>query len=73
MLLENRDIHDPDFNSGFTIKTYSSQKAVTEEGWAHTEIVLKPNSYDPSFSDIIINEENSEGMKVIGEFIEVLT
>ena len=73
MLLENRDIHDPDFNSGFTIKTYSSQKVVTEEGWKHTEIVLKPNSFDPSFSDLIINEENSEGMKVIGEFIEVLT
>ncbi|MDQ7917195.1 DUF3427 domain-containing protein [Mesonia sp. MT50] len=72
VLVENRDIHDPDFNSGFTVKTYSSQKSVTEEGWGHKEIVLKPNSYDNSFKDIVIDNESAEGMKVIGEFITVL-
>lgn len=72
VLVENRDIHDPDFNSAFTVKTYSSQKSITEEGWEHTEIVLKPNSYDETFEDIIVNENSGEGMKVIGEFITVL-
>lgn len=72
VLVENRDIHDPDFNSGFTVKTYSSQKSITEEGWEHTEIVLKPNSYDDSFEDIIIDKESGEGMKVVGEFISIL-
>jgi superfamily II DNA or RNA helicase len=71
-LIENQDIQDPDFNSAFTVKTYTSQKVVTEEGWGHTEIVLKPNSYDASFKDIVINEDNAEGMNVIGEFISVL-
>jgi hypothetical protein len=71
-LIENQDIQDPDFNSAFTVKTYASQKVVTEEGWGHTEIVLKPNSYDASFNDIVINERNVEGMNVIGEFISVL-
>ncbi|MCO5259765.1 MAG: DUF3427 domain-containing protein [Crocinitomicaceae bacterium] len=72
VLVENRDIHDPDFNSAFTVKTYSSQKNINEEGWQHTEIVLKPNSYDESYQDIIIDEEGGEGMRVIGEFVCVL-
>ncbi|SHJ90253.1 PLD-like domain-containing protein [Arenibacter nanhaiticus] len=72
VLVENRDIHDPEFNSAFTVKTYSSQKSITEEGWEHTEIVLKPNSYDNNYSDIILDEESAKGMKVHGEFITVL-
>jgi superfamily II DNA or RNA helicase len=71
-LIENHDIQDPDFNSAFTVKTYSSRKNVTDEGWEHTEILLKPNSYDPSYKDIVINEENSADMKVLGEFVMVL-
>jgi superfamily II DNA or RNA helicase/HKD family nuclease/SOS-response transcriptional repressor LexA len=69
MLIENRDIHDLDFNSAFTVKTYSSQKTITEEGWQHTAIVLKPNSFDDSYNDIVLDEASVAGMKVIGEFI----
>lgn len=72
VLIENRDLHDQDFNSAFTVKTYLSQKTHTEDGWQHTEILLKPNSYDDNFKDLIITEENAEGMKIIGEFVCVL-
>jgi SOS-response transcriptional repressor LexA len=72
VLVENRDIHDQDFNSGFTVKTYSSKKTITEEGWKHEEIVLIPNSNDAQFKDIIITEDNSEGMSIVGELICVL-
>jgi len=72
VLVENRDIQDQDFNSAFTIKTYSSEKAITEEGWEHTSIALRPNSFDNSYKNIIINEENGSGMKVIGEFVKIL-
>jgi phage repressor protein C with HTH and peptisase S24 domain len=72
LLIENRDIHDIDFNSAFTVKTYSSQKVIAEEGWQHTSIVLKPNSYDSKYNDIIIDEDNAEGMNVIGEFVSVI-
>lgn len=68
----NRDLHDQDFNSAFTVKTYLSQKTDTEDGWQHTEILLKPNSYDDNFKDLIITEENAEGMKIIGEFVCIL-
>lgn len=72
VLIENMDVQDQDFHSAFTIKTYSSEKMVSEEGWEHTSIVLRPNSFDPSFKDIIINEENGKNMRVVGEFVSVL-
>ena len=72
VLVENMDIQDEDFNSSFTIKTYSSEKVVSEEGWKHSSIVLRPNSFDDSYKEIKINEENSAGMRVVGEFVKVL-
>lgn len=72
LLIENRDIQDPDFNSAFTIKTYSSEKIITEGNWEHTSIVLRPNSYDSTYQNIIITEENAAEMRVIGEFVEIL-
>ncbi|OYX84247.1 MAG: restriction endonuclease subunit R [Flavobacteriales bacterium 32-34-25] len=73
VLVENIDIQDTDFNSAFTIKTYSSEKVVSEDGWEHTLIALKPNSFDSSYKDIIINEENGASMRVVGEFVSVIT
>jgi superfamily II DNA or RNA helicase/HKD family nuclease len=73
VLVENIDIQDQDFNSAFTIKTYSSEKVVSEEGWGHTSIVLRPNSLDSSYENIIINEENGAEMRVVGEFISIIT
>ena len=72
VLVENRDIQDEDFNSAFTVKTYSSEKIVTEEGWSHTSIQLLPNSYDQAYSPIVITEENGGNMKIIGEFVSVI-
>lgn len=72
LLVENRDSLDPDFNSAFTVKTYSSEKTVSEEGWQHNSILLKPNSYDNSFKSIVIDENNSNEMRIIGEFVKVL-
>jgi superfamily II DNA or RNA helicase/HKD family nuclease len=72
VLVENIDIQDTDFNSAFTIKTYSSEKVVTEDGWKHKSIILRPNSTDTSFKDIVIDDENGSQMRVIGEFVEVL-
>ncbi len=72
LLIENHDIQDADFNSAFTVKTYASQKSITDEGWEHTEIVLRPNSFDPSYKDLIINQENANNMSVVGEFITIL-
>lgn len=72
VLVENMDIQDQDFNSAFTIKTYSSEKVFLGESYRHESIVLRPNSIDDSYEDIILNEESTLGMRVVGEFVEVL-
>ncbi|HQX44828.1 MAG TPA: DUF3427 domain-containing protein, partial [Saprospiraceae bacterium] len=72
LLIENRDLQDPDFNSAFTIKTYTSEKIVTEDNWEHTSIILRPNSFDNSYQNIIITEQNASAMRVVGEFIKIL-
>lgn len=72
LLIENHDIQDTDFNSAFTVKTYTSHKNVTEEGWNHTEIILRPNSFNPSYKDIIINQDNADDMNIVGEFIDII-
>jgi hypothetical protein len=72
VLIENIDIQDQDFNSAFTIKTYSSEKVVTEEGWEHTSILLRPNSFDTSYKNIFITEENGVEMRVVGEFVSII-
>jgi len=73
VLVENFDIQDQDFNSAYTIKTYSSEKIVSEEGYEHKSIVLRPNSFDSSYKNIIINEENGSEMRVVGEFVSIIT
>lgn len=72
LLIENRDIQDPDFNSAFTIKTYSSEKIVSEDSWIHTSIELRPNSFDNDYKNIVISEFNAAEMRVIGEFVQIL-
>jgi hypothetical protein len=72
VLVENFDLQDQDFNSAFTIKTYSSEKIISDEGWQYTSIVLRPNSFNDSYKSIVINEENSAEMRVVGEFIKIL-
>tara|TARA_R110002050_G_scaffold118625_2_gene236101 strand:- start:6099 stop:9461 length:3363 start_codon:yes stop_codon:yes gene_type:complete len=72
VLVENFDFQDPDFNSAFTVKTYSSEKNISDESWGHKSIVLKPNSYDSNYTNIIIDKDNGENMRVIGEFIDVI-
>ena len=73
VLVENRDFQNTEFNSAFTIKTYSSKKSNSDEGSRNESIVLSPNSFDSNFTDIIITEDNGANMKVVAEFVKVLS
>ena len=73
ILVENSDIQDPDFNSAFTVKTYNSTKSAKGELWEHNQIVLSPNSTESDFKDLIIDEENAQDMRIVGEFIKLLS
>ena len=72
VLVEHYNIQDTDFGAGYTIKSYQSEKIITDEVWAHKSITLKPLSFDPGYKDIVLKGNEMDGLKVIGEFITVL-
>lgn len=72
VLVESTDIHDEDFGSCYTIKEYESKKTQDEYGWKHQTILLKPRSYDDSYQQIVLKDEELKNFKVIGTFEKVL-
>jgi hypothetical protein len=55
LLVEHRDIADPEHGGRYTVKVYESEKELSEDGgWQHTVIRLKPESTDPHFDPIIL-------------------
>jgi DUF2075 family protein len=71
-LVEMTNYTDEDLGSNYTIKEYSSKKTTSEDGWKHEEITLIPKStlpYDP----IILRDEETIGLKVVGIFVKILS
>jgi DUF2075 family protein len=72
VLAKHYDIQDSDFGAGYTVKSYHSEKNISEDSWFHESIVLKPLSYDSSFEDIILSGDEINKLKIVGELITVL-
>jgi uncharacterized protein len=75
VLVGHRDIQDVDTGGSFTVKYYDSKKVEDEEddeGWEHESIVLKPSSYDASYEDIVLTEDQAVDFKVYGVFVKVI-
>jgi hypothetical protein len=71
VLVEMTDFMDVDSGSNYTIKEYSSKKTVAEDGWKHEEIILLPRSTGV-YAPIVLRDEETIGLKVIGTFLRVL-
>ena len=72
VLAECTNIQDGDYGSGYTIKEYSSIKNFSEDSFRHESIVLKPLSYDDSFENIVLFEDEIINFRVRGIFKKVL-
>jgi hypothetical protein len=72
VLVEMTDLNDSDTGSNYTIKEYTSQKTTSGDGWKHEEIILLPKS-SKSYSPIILRDEETINLKVVGVFIKVLS
>ena len=74
VLVWHRGNSDPGLGGEFSVKKYTSIKAVApEEGaWRHREIRLKPLNPDPAYSDLVFDPSAEGDLRVIGEFICVL-
>lgn len=72
VLVESTNIQDKDFGSCYTIKEYESTKYQDEDGWKHHTIVLKPLTYDESYSKIELTDDELNNFNVIGIFEKVI-
>lgn len=71
VLAQHHNFYDTDYSGSYSIKIYSSKKAYDKYGnWAHEEICLQPKN--SSYTPIIINEEDSDEFRIVGEFIGIV-
>jgi uncharacterized protein len=72
VLAQHRDIQDPDTAGQYTIKTYHSIKSKNEDGWKHQKIMHEPDSNDPRYEPIVLEDDATIDFKIIGEFKAVI-
>lgn len=71
VLIQHYNYYDSDYSGAFSIKEYNSAKSYDEFGnWQHEKIELVPLNKD--YNTIIINAEDAEEFRVIGEFVGVI-
>jgi phage repressor protein C with HTH and peptisase S24 domain len=71
LLVQHRDIRDPDTDGRFTVKKYESEKVADGGGsWRHSVIRLLP--INPSYQPIVLEGTEEGEVSVIAELVEVL-
>ena len=72
VIVQSRDIQDPDTNGQYTVKIYRSEKTETEDSWSHRGIRLEPDSMDHNFMPLILNHDTVNDLRVVGEFVGIV-
>ena len=70
VLVWHSGISDPLTGGHYTLKVYTSEKAIEEEGFRQIKIVLKP--LNPEFEPIVLTAADEGDVRVIAEFVSVL-
>lgn len=77
VVVQHRSIADPETGGRYTVKVYTSEKVLVEDGgWRHERITLRPDSDQPGFVpiEISLRDGESEGsVVVVAEMLMVLT
>jgi len=71
VLVESRQVTDPETNQKFTVKRYHSEKEkVDVNQWRQKKIVLSPDNKE--FDDIVLENVSEGDFHVVAEFIAVI-
>jgi SOS-response transcriptional repressor LexA len=71
VLVQHRDINDPDHGGSYTVKRYESEKVLDDGVLVNEKIKLKPETTAFGYMPIFIESPDSD-IIIIGEFIAVL-
>lgn len=72
VIVQSRDIQDPDTGGQYTVKIYRSEKAEKEDSWSHFRIRLEPDSMDFNFKPLNLAPHTVNDLSVIGEFVAIV-
>ena len=73
VIVQSRNIQDPDTGGQYTVKIYRSEKTETQDSWSHRSIRLEPDSMDYNFKALTVNPETSNDLRVVGEFKAIIS
>lgn len=72
VIVQSRDIQDPDTGGQYTVKIYRSEKAETEDSWSHRSIRLEPDSMDFNFKPLTLKSDTLNEFRIVGEFVAII-
>lgn len=72
VLVQHREIEDPDHGGEYTVKVYQSEKTFEEGAAVNSQIVLKPDTTAFGYKPIAFNDD-LESLVVLGEFLAVIS
>jgi len=72
VLVQSRDIQDPDTGGQYTVKIYRSEKTIAEDSWSHRSICLEPDSMDFNFKPIVLDSDTVNDLRIVGEFVGII-
>lgn len=71
VLVESRQVTDPETQQKFTVKRYRSEKVKLEDDqWRQKKIILSPDNKE--FKDIILENVSGDDFRIVAEFICVI-
>jgi len=72
LLVEARELGDPDQGGRYTLKIYEAKKNITDDGVDYEQVMLRPDSTDKRFKPIEIDLNNDDGPRIVASLVVVL-
>ncbi len=72
VIVQSRDIQDPDFGGQYTVKRYWSEKVGAMDSWSHASIRLEPDSHAGGYQTIVLSSDSEAEFAVVGEFVAIV-
>ncbi len=73
VMVQHPDISDPELGGSYTVKVYGGDTGTLDVGArGHRRVVLRPDSDQPAFEEIVIHPQETPDLAVIAEMVEVL-
>jgi uncharacterized protein len=71
VLVQSRQVTDRETNQTYTVKRYSSEKELSDDGtWRHKRITLSPDN--KTFEAIVLENVPGDDFRVVAEFVAVV-